>query len=481
MGLVLVAAAGAPLSSWAPAAATPGLPWTDSHYNGMIAPLKYLSVRTALFAHGGGAGEVGAGTTSSSYGAALRSVVRSWRALMPVGDFGFNVVQLGHSSALSAEDADAVRLAQARLLPGTHGGGSGSGGGGEHAGSCVASPAADTFWDHTKCGHSNVSRSGGCCETEWGLESAEACCTVCQGSWFGFACVAWEYDLAKQTCYMCSAEVLPHRSRMAGHSTGCLKRLCNSTVEQQPPPPPSGGDDRGHDGSCGVGLAVSYDFFPKNRTAAVADRLALATLHSTYAAQCGGDENRTDCDAGSGEVCWWAGPQPTTASFSAGQKEIAIQLSPCSAVGLFLRHEQGGATGFQYASAAAPSKWISALTASASADRAQLLLAQIQGTPARVRFAVSAAGTAAALLNAAGIALSPFELSVAPAAAPAPAVAPAADANENYDAAFSAAAALPIPLSPPMGYNSWNCKSFGFCSLVLLHLETARCRSLPAV
>ena len=331
------------------------------------------------------------------------------------------------------------------------------------AGSCVASPAADTFWDHSKCGHSNVSRSGSCCETEWGLQSAEACCTECQGSSFGFACVAWEYTEKTQTCYMCSAEVLPHRGRMAGHSTGCLKRLCNSTVEQQPPPPPSGGDDRGHDGSCGVGLAVSYDFFPKNRTAAVADRLALATLHSTYAAQCGGDENRTDCDAGSGEVCWWAGPQPTTATFSAGQ--ITIHLSPCSAVGLFLRHQQGGATGFEYMTSSG--KWTSALTASTSA--AQLVLAQVSGTPTRVRFAVAAAGTGAALLNAAGIALSPFELTVAPAAALAVALAAAAAAAADAGAAFSAAAALPIrgpaiPLSPPMGYNSWNCKSFCYSS-----------------
>ena len=107
------------------------------------------------------------------------------------------------------------------------------------AGSCVASPAADTFWDHSKCGHSNVSRSGSCCETEWGLQSAEACCTECQGSSFGFACVAWEYTEKTQTCYMCSAEVLPYRGRMAGHSTGCLEGLCNSsTVKQQSPPPP---------------------------------------------------------------------------------------------------------------------------------------------------------------------------------------------------------------------------------------------------
>ena len=97
------------------------------------------------------------------------------------------------------------------------------------AAGCVADPVPDTWWDHTKCAPNNSSRSGGCCETEWSLESAEACCAECQGSAFGFECVAWEYVQSNQTCYMCSAEVLTHRGRLAGHATGCLKGLCNGT------------------------------------------------------------------------------------------------------------------------------------------------------------------------------------------------------------------------------------------------------------
>ena len=80
---MLAAASGAPLSSWSPGAGS-------SHYNGMIAPLKYLSLRGALFAHGGGAGEVDASGVGA-YGADLKAVVASWRALMPVGDFGFHL------------------------------------------------------------------------------------------------------------------------------------------------------------------------------------------------------------------------------------------------------------------------------------------------------------------------------------------------------------------------------------------------------
>ena len=81
-------------------------------------------------------------------------------------------------------------------------------------------------------------------------------------------------------------------------------------------------------GSCGVGLAVSYDI-AEHDVAAVADRLALAALHGTFAAQCGGAKNRTDCDADAGQVCWWSGPRPINVTADGAQ--LTVHLEPCSA------------------------------------------------------------------------------------------------------------------------------------------------------
>jgi hypothetical protein len=119
MGLVLAAAAGAPLSSWTADEAAETAP---THYNAMVAPLKFLSIRAAFFAHGAGTGEVPSGGSAAAvaeeYAHSLTAVIQSWRALMPVGDFGFNIVQLGRApTAMPLEAVTAVRLAQARVLP----------------------------------------------------------------------------------------------------------------------------------------------------------------------------------------------------------------------------------------------------------------------------------------------------------------------------------------------------------------------------
>ena len=312
MGLVLAAADGAPLASWAPT--TPG----PTHFNGMIAPLKYLSVRAALFSHGAGAGTHG---DAAAYGGQLAAVVQGWRALMPIGDFGFNIVQLGQvpaSSGLSAADADAVRLAQTNALP------------------------------------------------------------------------------------------------------------------------------QAKNGTCGVGVAVSYDL-AANDASAIGDRLALATLHSTYAAQCGGDENRTDCDAGAGEVCWWGGPQPVSASHVAG--ETMVKLLPCSAVGLTAvgDHPAGFEVSFS------GSEWTAIPPAGVTLERTSITLSVPGGkAPNAVRFVVSR-GAGGALTNAAGIAIAPFELQLAPSS---PLTQP--DGGSSEASTASKAAPGTIPLSPPMGYNSWN-------------------------
>ena len=113
------------------------------------------------------------------------------------------------------------------------------------AAACVADRRNDTFWDHTKC--SSGSGTNACCATVWSPRNEAECCLNCESSAFGFDCVAWEWDSAGAACYVCSKEVLSHRGRKAGHTTGRLNLSATAlappaphTIDQIFPPPPDG-------------------------------------------------------------------------------------------------------------------------------------------------------------------------------------------------------------------------------------------------
>eukprot|EP01047_Picozoa_sp_COSAG01_P037283 COSAG01_NODE_2954_length_6801_cov_3.612951_2_plen_321_part_00 len=87
----------------------------------------------------------------------------------------------------------------------------------------------NTYWDHTKC--SSGTGTNACCATVWSPTTAVECCENCKNSAFGWDCVAWEWAAPScpgctAACYVCSAEVLPHRGMKIGHVTGCLAEGC---------------------------------------------------------------------------------------------------------------------------------------------------------------------------------------------------------------------------------------------------------------
>eukprot|EP00040_Diaphanoeca_grandis_P018362 m.96559 g.96559 ORF g.96559 m.96559 type:complete len:137 (-) comp26904_c0_seq1:163-573(-) len=77
---------------------------------------------------------------------------------------------------------------------------------------CGTNFTDNTFWDHTKC-------AGVCCTTFFSAEGPDDCCMRCQ---LNATCAVWEWGGDEAVCYMCTAEVVPHRGQLYNHVSGCV-------------------------------------------------------------------------------------------------------------------------------------------------------------------------------------------------------------------------------------------------------------------
>jgi alpha-galactosidase len=119
IGLILTAAAGSTLASWAPdrAVACRDGVGAAGWYNQMVAPLRFLAIRGVAFSQA--QADVELRTPAARYAECLRALIMGWRDNGQIGDFAFALVQAGIDDASGGDPAvaAALGLAQAAALP----------------------------------------------------------------------------------------------------------------------------------------------------------------------------------------------------------------------------------------------------------------------------------------------------------------------------------------------------------------------------
>lgn len=131
IGLFQATAPGSLVADWVPAGKaskcfgqpsrlvgrTSSLGPSGKFYNGMVAPLAKLSIRAVLWAQGEADAVQSTLTTEGRYGCLLQQLITSWRNHMPIGDYGFNMVQLPNGHASSPGSRVRIRQGQASCTP----------------------------------------------------------------------------------------------------------------------------------------------------------------------------------------------------------------------------------------------------------------------------------------------------------------------------------------------------------------------------
>ena len=134
IGMVLAAARGSLVSDWMPATSVGKCTGTRTrasassasmdtvgmrsmYYNGMIAPLSKLSVRAVLWSQGEADAVQGSEEDAKLYGCRLQQLITSWRGNMPIGDYGFNMLQLAAGNSSAALGRVLMRQGQASCIP----------------------------------------------------------------------------------------------------------------------------------------------------------------------------------------------------------------------------------------------------------------------------------------------------------------------------------------------------------------------------